>query len=69
LSLRIVDETIGIISSTVPLTSEKKIGPISGIDLDKIEEGVFHVYLEDKETLLGVFEHTSKFALEYGINP
>ena len=53
--LRIVDETIQSISSSAPLSSFEKLVPVIGINLEEIPKGFIYAYLDDKETLFGVF--------------
>lgn len=69
LYLRIVDETIQTISSSAPLASFEKLVPIIGINLEEIPEGFIYAYLDDKETLFGVFRSASEFALANNLNP
>jgi hypothetical protein len=69
LHLRIVDETIQTISSSAPLASFEKLVPIIGINLAEIPEGFIYAYLDDKETLFGVFRSASEFALANKLNP
>jgi hypothetical protein len=65
LDLRIVDETLATISSSKTLSSFQKLVPISGINLEEIPMGVVSIYLDDKETLHGVYESASKFAIDH----
>lgn len=67
--LRIVDETIQSISHSAPLSSFEKLVPVIGINLDEIPKGFIYAYLDDKETLYGVFSSASEFATANSLNP
>jgi hypothetical protein len=64
-----VDESLATISSSKALSSFQKLEPISGINLEDIPIGVVYVYLDDKETLHGIYESASKFAIDHSLNP
>jgi hypothetical protein len=51
------------------LGSFEKLVPIIGINLAEIPEGFIYAYLDDKETLFGVFRSASEFALANNLNP
>lgn len=67
LKLLIIDDILS--SSQIPLSYHSKLPQISGIDLDLIPEGFIYAYLEDKTTLLEVFNSASEFASIYNLNP
>lgn len=64
-----MDETLVANSSSTPLSSHLKLVPINGINLEEMEVGVIYAYLDDKETLYGVFNSASHFAEANYLNP
>lgn len=69
LYLRVVDNNLKTISSSAPLTSNKNLIPITGINLDEIPIGVIYAYLDDKETIYNIFSTASEFASVQDLNP
>ena len=69
LELKIVDNTLQNISVSVPLSSHKKLTPITGINLESIPIGDIYAYLDDKETLFDIYKSASHFASIHKISP
>ena len=57
------------ISVSVPLSSHKKLTPITGINLESIPIGDIYAYLDDKETLFDIYKSASHFASIHKISP
>jgi hypothetical protein len=57
------------ISVSVPLSSHKKLTPITQINLENIPNGFIYAYLEDKETLFDIYKSAAEFASIHKINP
>ena len=67
LELKIVDNTLNDIS--VPISSHKKIIPITGINLESIPIGSIYAFLEDKETIFDIYISATQFATIHNLNP